>query len=99
MCIALVANIKTLRHIEIHIHAYIHNCSLQSFSQDYDLAAHSTYVVCVNFYPCVAGPTILNRLQTIDFWQYFLFSELLPEICGEEVAEEIFFFFIFRFDA
>ena len=28
---------------------YIHNWSLQSFSQDYDLASHTTYVVCINF--------------------------------------------------
>ena len=30
-------------------HTYIHNWSLQPFSQDYDLASHTTYVVCVNF--------------------------------------------------
>ena len=28
---------------------YIHNWSLEPFSQDYDLASHITYVVCVNF--------------------------------------------------
>ena len=27
----------------------IHNWLLQPFSQDYDLASHTTYVVCVNF--------------------------------------------------
>ena len=32
------------------IHTYIHNWSLQPFSQDYDLVSHATYVVCVNFY-------------------------------------------------
>ena len=30
-------------------------------------------------------------------WQFYLLSEFLPEICWEEVAEEIFFFY-FRFD-
>ena len=30
-------------------------------------------------------------------WQFYLLSEFFPEICWEEVAEEI--FFIFRFDA
>ena len=28
---------------------YIHNWPLQPFSQDYGLASHTTYVVCVNF--------------------------------------------------
>ena len=28
---------------------YIHNWSLQPFSQDYDLVSYTTYVVCVNF--------------------------------------------------
>ena len=30
-------------------YTYIHNWSLQPFSQDYDLAFHTTYIVCVNF--------------------------------------------------
>ena len=28
---------------------YIHNWSLETFSQDYDLVSHTTYVVCNNF--------------------------------------------------
>ena len=28
---------------------YIHNLSLQPFSQDYDLVYHTTYSVCINF--------------------------------------------------
>ena len=28
---------------------YIHNCSLQPFSQDYNLVSHTTNVLCVNF--------------------------------------------------
>ena len=28
---------------------YIHNWSLKPFSQDYDLASHTTHIVCVNF--------------------------------------------------
>ena len=35
--------------IHKYIHAYIHNWSLQPFSQGYDLALNTTYVVCVNF--------------------------------------------------
>ena len=31
------------------IHTYIHNWPLQSFSQDYVLASHTTHVVCINF--------------------------------------------------
>ena len=30
-------------------HTYIHNWSLQPFSQDYELVSYTTYVVCVNF--------------------------------------------------
>ena len=30
-------------------HAYIHNWHLQSFSQDYGLASHTSYFVCFNF--------------------------------------------------
>ena len=30
-------------------YTYIHNWPLQPFSQDYGLASHTTYVVCVNF--------------------------------------------------
>ena len=31
---------------------------LQSFSQDYDLAFYTNHVVYVNFYTCVAEPTV-----------------------------------------
>ena len=34
---------------QIFLVAYIHNRSLQPFSQDYNLVNHTTYVVCVNF--------------------------------------------------
>ena len=33
----------------IKLHTYIHNWSLQPFSQDYDLVSYITYVVRVNF--------------------------------------------------
>ena len=33
----------------LNIHTDIHNWPLQSFSQDYGLASHTTPVVCVNF--------------------------------------------------
>ena len=31
---------------------------LQTFNQDYDVACHTTYVVCINFYSCEAWPTV-----------------------------------------
>ena len=33
----------------VYTHTYTHNWSLQPFSQDYVLASHTTYVMCVNF--------------------------------------------------
>ena len=83
-----------------YIHIYIHNWSLQPFSQDYGLASHTTHVVCVNF---------IRERRDLQFnvdserqifwetfsWQFYLLSEFLPEICWEEVAEEIFFFISF----
>ena len=35
--------------IHTYIQTYIHNCSLQPFSQDYGQASHTTHDVCVNF--------------------------------------------------
>ena len=50
-----------------YIHAYIHNRLLKFFSQACDLASHTTYVVCVNFYKCVEGPTYINsEWQILD---------------------------------
>ena len=39
---------------------YVHNWSLQPFNQDYDLAFHTTYVVCVN---------VMHGWR--DFWETF----------------------------
>ena len=39
------------------------------FSQDYDLASHNTYVVCVYFYTWVAGSTVQSRLRMADYWE------------------------------
>ena len=78
---------------------YIHNWSLQPFSQDYILVSHASYVVCVNF---------IHELRSLQFkvdselqifekftWQFYLLSEFLPEIGGEEVDEDIFSYFHF----
>ena len=45
--ICAIKEFSLLRHNRIHIH--IHNRPLQSFSQDYGLASHTTHVVWVNF--------------------------------------------------
>ena len=41
-----------------YLHTYIHNWSLQLFSQDYGLASFTTDIVCVNFYTWVVGSTV-----------------------------------------
>ena len=66
-----------------------------------DLVSHTTYVVCVNF---------IHKWRELQFtvdserqiflrnfsWQFYLLSEFLPEICWEEIAEEILFVFHFE---
>ena len=60
-----------------------------------DLVSYTTYVVCVNF---------IHKWRDLQFkvdseqqiWETFhgnfiYFSEFLPEICWEEIAEEILF--------
>ena len=71
---------------------------IQPFSQDYSLASHTTYVLCVNFirmwwdleFNVDSERQIFEKL-----FQGFLFSEFLKEICWEEIGEEIFFFSYF----
>ena len=45
-----------------YMHTYVNNCSLQPFSQDYDLVSHVTYFVCVHFYTWVMGPTVQQQI-------------------------------------
>ena len=59
-----------------------------------DPVSHTNYVVCVNF---------IHKWRDLQFkvdseqqiflrnfsWQFYLLSELLPEICWEEIAKEI----------
>ena len=60
--------------------------SLQASSQDYNLASHSTYVVCANFLHDCRDLKFKNR--TIDFWETvhgnFITLRVFPEICWEE---------------
>ena len=48
--ITLQVSLLPLQSLQLScIQAYIHNLSLQPFSQDYELVSHTTYVVFVNF--------------------------------------------------
>ena len=46
---------------------YTHNWPLQLFSQDFGLASHTTYVVCVNFIR-----NFICRFRTTDFLRFAL---------------------------
>ena len=82
------------------LYTYIHNWPLQSFSQDCSLAFHSTHVVVVNFihewwdlqFNVYSERQICEKLF---HGRFILLSEFLPEICWEEIAEEILFIFHF----
>ena len=65
-----------------------------------DLVSYTTYVVCVNFIHKWRDLQSNVDSEWQIFWESFswqfnLLSEFLPEICWEEVAEEIFFYFSF----
>ena len=72
---------------------YIHNWSLQPFSQDCGLASHATYVVCFNFihewqdlqFNVDSEQQIFEKLFMAIL---FTFPEFLPEICWKEIAEK-----------
>ena len=92
--------LQSQSHLAACVHTYIYNWPLQLFSQDYGLASHTTYVVCVNF---------IHEWWNLQFnidseWQilwetfhgsFYLLSDFLLEICWEENAEEIIFVFYF----
>ena len=66
-----------------------------------DLVSHTTYVVCVNFTHKWRDLQFKVDSERLNFWETFhgnfiLFSEFLPEICWEEITEEI--LFVFSFD-
>ena len=69
------------------IHTYIHIWPLQPFSQDYNLASHRTYIVCVNFIHEWQGLQFKVDSERQMFlrnysWQIYLISDFLPEICS-----------------
>ena len=56
-----------------------------------DIVSHTTYVVRVNS---------IHKWRNLQFlrnfsWQFYLFSEFLPEIAWEEIAKEMLFVFCF----
>ena len=79
------------------LHVYIHNWPLQTFIQDYGLASHSTYVVCVNFIheQRVLQLNVDSERKIIEklFHGRFITLKCLPEICLDKIAEEIFFLY------
>ena len=72
----------------------MHNCSLQPFSQDYDLVSHTTYVVCANFihewrdlqFKVHSERQIFEK----PFHGNFIYSQSFRQKSAEEVAGEIF---------
>ena len=80
-----------IRHVQLshtYIHTYIHNSPLQPFIQHYNLASHTTHVVCVNFicewrdlqFNVDSERQIFQKL----FMLVFIYSEFLPEIWKEK---------------
>ena len=62
-----------------------------------DLVSHTTYIVCVNFIHKWRNLQFKVDSERQIFWETFngsfnLLSEFLPEICWEDVTEEIFSF-------
>ena len=75
----------------------VYNWSSQPFGQNYDIASHPTYVVCFNFIRKwrdlkFKADTELQIFRETIHHNCYLLSVFLPEICWEEVAEEIFLY-------
>ena len=84
-----VSNIQWILNIQ-HTCKYIHNWSLQPFSQDYDLVSYTNFTHEWRYLRFKVDSE--RQIVWRNFsWQYFiLFLEFLPEICWEAVVEEIF---------
>ena len=63
---------QLLGNLSIH---YIHNWPLQSFSQDYYIVSHTTYIVCVYFIHKWRDPQF-----KVDFERQYFFGKLFMEI-------------------
>ena len=81
-------------------HTYTYNWPLQPFCQDYGLASHTTHVVCVNFIGEWRDLQFNVDSERQIFWETFHGSfNLLSQILPGKIADEIYFFFVFRFDS
>ena len=65
-----------------------------------DLFSHTTYIVCVNFIHKWRDLQFKINSDWQIFWetfssQFYLLSVFLPEICWEDIAEQILFVFCF----
>ena len=71
---------------------FIHNWSLQSFSQDYDLASYPIHVVCVNFIHEWRNLQFNVHSERQIFWEifhdnFYLLSEFLPEAAKDSLKD------------
>ena len=73
------------------IHTYIHTYTIGHYNPSIriiDLVSHTTYVVCINFIR--KWRDLQFKLDSETFHgNFILLSEFLPEICLEEITEEI----------
>ena len=98
--------IRSIRNTTLKLCAdYIHTYIIGQYSPSVriiDLVSHTTYIVCVNFLYISGGAYSLKSTPNDRFFEklfmaiFYLFSEFLPEICWQEIAEEI--LFVFHFD-
>ena len=72
-------------------HTYIHNSSLQYFSQDYDLASYTTYVVCVNFIHECLDPQFKVELFEKLLVAFYLFLGVFCHKSTERPSPKIYF--------
>ena len=84
-------------HISYYVHTYIHSWPLQSFSLDYNLVSHTTYVVCVNFvYEARNLHFEVDYKRQIFFEKSYLSCMAiifpLQSFCQKKVAGEIFYY-------
>ena len=95
-----VANIISFQ-LWAQVHTYIRNWSLKPFSQDYWPSFSHHLRCCINFIYKWRDLQFKVDSERQIFWETFhknficLLSEFLPEICWEEIAEEILIVFCF----
>ena len=83
------------------VHTYIHNWSLQPFSQDFGLASHNTHVVCINFireWWDYSSTSILNDRLFENFFIAILFTlrVFAKSLLRGKSPQKYFSYFIFN---